>query len=167
MSSKLQQCLEEAWPVVLQAVALDAVPVNFDLKGSSATMDDSTKSSSFSGYSMVELESEDYLFLWGFALLILFQGQDATLDKSIIPVGSVKSKLGTALNAEDTHSLALKSYEIVLPVFQFLSTESFFSMGYLKIDLCRELLQVLASIYSFNLVALSIRFCFVTSVKIN
>ncbi|KAM7524202.1 hypothetical protein LguiA_014104 [Lonicera macranthoides] len=148
VSSKLQQCLEEAWPVVLQAVALDAVPVNFDLKGSSATMDDLTKSSSFSGYSMVELESEDYLFLWGFALLILFQGGDATLDESIIPVGSVKSKFGTALNAEDTHSLALKSYEIVLPVFQFLSTESFFSVGYLKIDLCRELLQV----FSYSIV---------------
>jgi hypothetical protein len=142
VSTKLQQCLEEAWPVVLQAVALDSVPVNYSSKESSQAIEDSTENSSFSGYSMVELESEDYLFLWGFALLILFQGQDSNTDKTIIPVGSVKSKFSTELNGEDPQSLSLKLYEIVLPVFQFLSAESFFRAGFLKIDLCRELLQV-------------------------
>ena len=28
VSSKLRPCLDESWPVILQALALDAVPVN-------------------------------------------------------------------------------------------------------------------------------------------
>lgn len=138
---KLQQCLEEAWPVILQAVALDAVPVNFGVNGTSKETENTSKGDLFSGYSMVELESKEYQFLWGFALLVLFQGRDK-LDKNIIQVGSVKSKFGGDSPAEETHS-ALKLYEIVLPVFQFLSTGRFFSEEFLTIDICRELLQVM------------------------
>ncbi|KAK0602161.1 hypothetical protein LWI29_030929 [Acer saccharum] len=37
VSSRLLPCLEEAWPVILQAAALDAVPMNSDGKGYSRT----------------------------------------------------------------------------------------------------------------------------------
>ncbi|KAK1357514.1 HEAT repeat-containing protein 5B [Heracleum sosnowskyi] len=43
VSSKLEQCLEEAWPVILQAVALDAVPVNFSENGSSNDKENTSK----------------------------------------------------------------------------------------------------------------------------
>ncbi|KAK2986818.1 hypothetical protein RJ640_011043 [Escallonia rubra] len=142
VSSKLQHCLEDAWPVILQAVALDAVPVNFHMNESSKNSRSTSLNASFSGYSMVELEPEEYQFIWGFALLILFQGQDTTLDRNIIPVGSVKSKFGGDTPSTDPHALAVKLYEIVLPVFQFLSTERFFSMEFLTKDIGRELLQV-------------------------
>ncbi|KAL8123865.1 hypothetical protein AgCh_011749 [Apium graveolens] len=140
VSSKLEQCLEEAWPVILQAVALDAVPVNFSENGFSSDKENSSKGELYSGYSMAELDSKEYQFLWGFALLVLFQGRDK-LDKNIIPVGSVKSNTGKHSLAEDTLT-ALKLYEIVLPVFQFLSTKRFFSNEFLTMDVCEELLQV-------------------------
>lgn len=133
--------MEEAWPVILQAVSLDAVPVNSSENGSSISKQDTSKSDLYSGYSMVELDLKDYQFLWGFALLVLFQGRDK-LDKNIIPVGSVKSRSGKHSLAEDTLT-ALKLYEIVLPVFQFLSTERFFSNKFLTMDICDELLQVI------------------------
>ncbi|KAK0601532.1 hypothetical protein LWI29_025122 [Acer saccharum] len=37
VSSRLLPCLEEAWPVIFQAAALDAVPMNSDGKGYSRT----------------------------------------------------------------------------------------------------------------------------------
>ncbi|KAA8530559.1 hypothetical protein F0562_005268 [Nyssa sinensis] len=143
VSWKLRPCLEEAWPVILQALALDAVPVNFYVNGSSkVTTENTSNSNSVSGYSMVELRSEEFRFLWGFALLVLFQGQDPTLGKHIIPLDSAKAKLSGDSAVEDTSLLALKLYEIVLPVFQFLSTKRFFGMGFLTMDTCTELLQV-------------------------
>lgn len=91
---------------------------------------------------MVQLKPEEFRFLWGFALLVLFEGQNPVLHKPLVPLDSAKAKLGGDGQVEDTNPLTLKSYEIVLPVFQFLSTERFFSMGFLTMDICRELLQV-------------------------
>ncbi|CAL5367371.1 unnamed protein product [Camellia sinensis] len=142
VSTKLQPCLEEAWPVILQAVALDAVPVHFDMNLSSQTTENNSNNTFISGYSMVQLKPEEFQFLWGFALLVLFQGQDPTLHKHLICLGSAKVKFGGDSPVEDTNPLALKLYEIVLPVFQLLSAERFFSMGFLTVDICRELLQV-------------------------
>lgn len=131
VSTKLQPCLEEAWPVILQAVALDAVPVHFDMNLSSQTTENNSNNTFISGYSMVQLKPEEFQFLWGFALLVLFQGQDPTLYKHLICLSSAKAKFGGDSPVEDTNPLALKLYEIVLPVFQLLSTERFFSMGFL------------------------------------
>ncbi|GMP54012.1 hypothetical protein CsSME_00019295 [Camellia sinensis var. sinensis] len=131
VSTKLQPCLEEAWPVILQAVALDAVPMHFDMNLSSQTTENNSNNTFFSGYSMVQLKPEEFQFLWGFALLVLFQGQDPTLYKHLICLSSAKAKFGGDSPVEDTNPLALKLYEIVLPVFQLLSTERFFSMGFL------------------------------------
>ncbi|KDO58990.1 hypothetical protein CISIN_1g0043304mg, partial [Citrus sinensis] len=143
VSSKLQSCFEEAWPVILQAVALDAMPVKLDEKGlSKITVENMSKSSLISGYSMVELECEDYRFLWGFALIVVFQGQHLVPNKQRIGLGSAKAKFGGDSPTEEMNPLGLKLYEIVLPVFQFLSTESFFTAGFLTMNICQELLQV-------------------------
>ncbi|XP_057950084.1 protein SWEETIE isoform X2 [Malania oleifera] len=141
--SKLQPCLEEAWPVILQALALDAVPANFDAdEHSKTTSSNLLRNCLVSGYRMVELVSEEFHFVWGFALLVLFQGRHSMVGKQIIPLGSAKAKPGSDLSVEQTSSLGLKLYEIVLPVFQFLSTERFFSAGFPTMDVCIELLQV-------------------------
>lgn len=142
VSKKLKQCLEESWPFILQAVSLDAVPVDGDVSESSRTAENTSKSAFFSGYDMVELKQQDYQFLWSFSLLVLFQGQYATPDKTIIPLDYVKSNFGSDSPVADRHSIAMKFYEIILPVFGFLSAEKFFATGFLTIDLCRELLQV-------------------------
>ncbi|MBA0821351.1 hypothetical protein Goarm_018214, partial [Gossypium armourianum] len=161
VSSKLQPCLEEAWPVILQALALDAVPVNVDGNGNSeAAAENMSANSLVSGYSMVELESEEYQFLWGFALLVIFQGQHPALCKQVIPLASAKAKHDGDTPAEDTTSPGLKFYEIVLPVFQFLVTQKFFSAGFLTVNICEELLLVFSySIYmdnSWNSLAISV-----------
>ncbi|CDP02785.1 unnamed protein product [Coffea canephora] len=141
VSSKLQPCLEEAWPVILQAVVLDAAPVKPFANGSSAA-EDKSESDFISEYRMVELRAEEFHFLWGFSLLVLFQGQDTSSDQVVIPVGSVKSKFSADLTVEDGSSVTSRIYETILPVLQFLSIERFFSAGYLTMDVCRELLQV-------------------------
>ncbi|XP_050228760.1 protein SWEETIE isoform X2 [Mercurialis annua] len=154
---KLLCSLEEAWPVILQALALDAIPLHAD--GSPRSAVDLSRHSLISGYSMVELELEEYRFLWGFTLLVLFQQQHPTINRQIIPLSSAKCRNGGDL-LEETSSTALKLYEIVLPVFQFLSSESFFTAKFLTADICQELLQVLSySIYldnSWNSLAISV-----------
>ncbi|XP_062009645.1 protein SWEETIE isoform X1 [Rosa rugosa] len=143
VSSKLQPCLEESWPVILLAIALDAVPVNLEENESSKSTDETTSSNSLlSGYSMVQLESEDYQFLWGFALLVLFQGQNSTPNGLKNPVSIVKAYNRGDPSSEELSSPGVNLYEIVLPVFQFLSTKRFASAGFLTMDICSELLQV-------------------------
>uniref|UniRef100_A0A2N9GGF5 Uncharacterized protein n=1 Tax=Fagus sylvatica TaxID=28930 RepID=A0A2N9GGF5_FAGSY len=125
VSSKLQPCLEESWPVILQALVLDAVPLNLEAKEHSKPIVENTARSLVSGYSMVELESGEFRFLWGFALLVLFQGQHITLGESKLPLTYAKAKHGEDSPIEELDPLGLNLYEIVLPVFQCLSTESF------------------------------------------
>ncbi|XP_009622413.1 protein SWEETIE [Nicotiana tomentosiformis] len=141
VSTKLLACLEEAWPLILQAVALDAVPLNTYIERSSETENQSI-TDLISGYSMVELGSEEFRFLWGFALLLLFQGQDSVLGESRLPIGSVNAILCGGGVGEEVKSTSLKLCEVVLPVFQVLSAERFFSVGFLTVVSCQELLQV-------------------------
>ncbi|KAL9230110.1 hypothetical protein vseg_005500 [Gypsophila vaccaria] len=147
VASKLNLCLEEVWPILLQAVALDAAPasVNVDLDRSCCQTEESLPKGLLSGYSMVELHFEDFQFLWGLALLILFQGQNRTLEQQIIPL-PIKSDHGRNSLSDDTKFPSLKLYEVVLSVFRSLSSEKFFSAGFLTVDICRELLQVFSYI---------------------
>lgn len=159
VSSKVQLSLEESWPVILQALALDAIPAN--THGNSKETDENTSNNSLiSGYSMVELKLEDYRFLWGFSLLVLFQRQHPTLTRRIILLSSAEVRYGGDSPTEETNTAALKQYEIVLPVFQFLLTERFFSEEFITLDICRELLQVFFySIYmdnSWNTLSISV-----------
>lgn len=143
VSLKLQPCLEESWPVILQAIALDAVPINLEENEySKSTTENTSRDSLLSEHSMVELESEEYQFLWGFALLVLFQGQYSTLGELKNPISFIKASNGGNSATEELCSPGIKFYEIALPVFQFLSTKRFASAGFLTMDICRELLQV-------------------------
>ncbi|KAK1263806.1 hypothetical protein QJS04_geneDACA011908 [Acorus gramineus] len=95
VSSKVRPCLDEAWPVILQAIALDAAPMKSDTDVSSKV--------GFEDYSANDFISEPYL-------------------------------------------LPLESCEMALLVLQSLLTRNFFSLQFVTLDLCEELLQVL--IYS-------------------
>ncbi|CAL0321677.1 unnamed protein product [Lupinus luteus] len=161
VSSKLRPCLEESWPVMLQALALDAVPVNSEVKDcSKASVENTSDIGSTSQYSMVELKSEDFKFLWGFSLLGLFQSQHPILCKPIIQLSSVNAMYDGDLPFNEVNPSVFKLYEIVLLVFQFLSTERFFHEGLLTMDICKELLQIFCySTYmgnSWNSLAISI-----------
>ncbi|KAF5184416.1 Sweetie-like protein [Thalictrum thalictroides] len=145
VTSKLQQCLEEAWPVILQATVLDAVPADNRIDVSSAAVDEAeTTSNLISGHRMVELESGEFQFLWGFSLLILFQGQSSIITTEIVPhIGpKVKPDDGSVLG--ESYRLNTRCDEIAFMVFQSLSTKNFFRLGFLTNDICKELLQVFA-----------------------
>lgn len=143
VSAKLQPCLEESWPLILQALVLDAVPVTLDENSrSKGTVENLSGDSLLSGYSMVELESKEYQFLWGFSLLVLFRGQQSNSCKLKIPLACAKTNHEGESPIEELNSLSINLYEIVLPVFQFLSTKRFASAGFLTLDICRELMQV-------------------------
>ncbi|XP_038891104.1 protein SWEETIE isoform X2 [Benincasa hispida] len=144
--SKLQSSLEESWPVILQAIALDAIPVNFGGIASSS-INNALENNFLSGYSMVELESNEYRFLWSFALFSLFCGRHHP-GKQNISSSSTTANVVEDSPKETTNSIELKLYEIVLPVLQSLSTVKFFSAGFLTVDICIELLQVF-SYYTF------------------
>lgn len=155
VSSKLQSCLEESWPVILQALALDAVPKNLDEnRHAEITVDKNSGNSLLSGYSMVELESDEYQFLWGLSLLVLFRGQHLIRSKLKIPLYCAKSNYEGEPPNEDLDSPGVNLHEIVLPVFQFLSTKRFASVGFLTLDICRELLQVGVHLFLFLFLAL-------------
>ncbi|TKY64772.1 HEAT repeat-containing protein 5B [Spatholobus suberectus] len=159
VSSKLRPCLDESWPVILQALALDAIPVNSE--GNGASVENTPKHSVTTyQYSMVELKCEDFKFLWGFSLLGLFQSQHPMLCRPIIQLAVVNAKHDGNLTSNEVKPSGFKLYEIVLPMFQFLLTERFFGAGLLTKDICKELLQILLySTYmdnSWNSLAISI-----------
>ena len=138
--SKLQSSLEESWPVILQAIALDALPVNLDGIASSS-INNASENNFLSGYSMVELECNEYRFLWSFALFSLFRGRQHP-GKQNISSSSTTASVVEESPKETTNSIELKLYEIVLPVLQSLSTVKFCSAGYFTVDISIELLQV-------------------------
>ncbi|KAG9140394.1 hypothetical protein Leryth_018528, partial [Lithospermum erythrorhizon] len=143
VSAILRPCLEEAWPLILQALSLDAFPINFDANGS-LPAEHKTERTFTSGYSMVELKEEDFQFLYGFSLLALFQGQGATPGADLFLDGRITWKFNSNLPVEDGTSLSpLKPYGIILPVFQSLLTKRFFGRSFVSLDLCKELLQVI------------------------
>ncbi|XP_010419035.1 PREDICTED: HEAT repeat-containing protein 5B-like [Camelina sativa] len=142
VSRRLQPCLEEAWPVILQALVLDAMPVYH-------SVEEFSDSSLISRYRMVTLEVEDYQFLWGFAVLVLFQGMHPASNTQVIPFSSAKIKCSGDSTINESSFQGLELYEIVLPIFQSLSAERFFTSGFVSVDLCQELLQVFS--YSFHM----------------
>ncbi|RYR59970.1 hypothetical protein Ahy_A04g017089 isoform A [Arachis hypogaea] len=163
VSSKLRPCLDESWPVILQALAFDAVPVNPEGRNDStkASVENTQKNSvSTSQHSMVELKSEDFKFLWGFSLLGLFQSQHPIFCRPILQLAFSDAKHGGNSPNNEVNTSGLKLYEIVLPMFQLLSSERFFGAGLLSMGICKELLQILSySTYmdnSWNSLAISI-----------
>lgn len=148
MSSKLQTCLEETWPIILQALVLDSVPVNpHQNSDSKDTAGNVSEDGLLSGHSMVELDSKTYRFIWGFSLLVLFRGKHPTSSKLKLPWACSKVGYEGESTFEELSSPGINLYEIVLPVFQFLSTKRFASAGFLTVDICRELLWVRIHLY--------------------
>nr|XP_029117887.1 LOW QUALITY PROTEIN: protein SWEETIE [Elaeis guineensis] len=145
VSSKVQECLHEAWPLILQATALDAIPMKFELDKSSKHDEDSPRTPFISGHSMVRLKLSEFQFLWGLSLLVLFQGQQLVSGNQgkMLLVHDEKKHSGDSM-PQGVHYLS--SFEIALLVFQSLSKEVFFSQEFLSLDLCKELLQVLISV---------------------
>ncbi|KAF4394315.1 hypothetical protein G4B88_018465 [Cannabis sativa] len=114
VSAKLQPCLEESWPLILQALVLDAVPVSLDGKDlSKGTIESVSGNSLLSGYNMVELETSEYQFLWGFSLL------HSTACKLKIPLAYSKANHEVNSAIEELNSPGINLYEIVLPVFSY------------------------------------------------
>ncbi|EPS72441.1 hypothetical protein M569_02317, partial [Genlisea aurea] len=139
-SVELKVCLEEAWAVILQALVLDAVPSNFGLNASSPS--DGSENIPNSTYGAFEMQLDDFKFIWGFLLLILYQAQDATIHKQIIPLGHIIPNLSSDLGIDDSYSLSLNLNNLLFPVIKFISSESIFRSGFLTMDACKELLQV-------------------------
>ncbi|KAJ0962918.1 hypothetical protein J5N97_028040 [Dioscorea zingiberensis] len=142
VSSKVKGCLDEAWPVILQAAVLDSVPSKFEGKLSRSDIEGASKEMFVSGWSMVKLEFGDFQFLWGLALLVLFHGQELEVGKRVkLPLFNIEKKHDQNCLVKESHYLTYS--EIALVVFQSLSKERFLSQGFLPLDLCREIFQVL------------------------
>ncbi|GAB2299959.1 hypothetical protein Dimus_034004 [Dionaea muscipula] len=142
VSSKVRSCFEEAWPVILPALVLDASPMKVNVDPSSASAQGSPCNDDFiSGYSMVKLDSEEFKFLWGLALLILFQVKIPSGDKRILSLMPVKARSRES-SIEEAKAPSLKIYDVALTELQFLCTKRFFCAGFVTVDVCRELLQV-------------------------
>lgn len=133
VSSRVKNCLDETWPIILQAVALDAVPIKSELdKSSEHITNDLAEQTSLSGHIMVSLESREFDHLWGLAQLILFQLQQPVLG----------SRETVILGKSEQVLEKMKFFEISLITLQFLSSETFFNAEFLTRDLSKELLQV-------------------------
>ncbi|OWM90253.1 hypothetical protein CDL15_Pgr006574 [Punica granatum] len=161
VSTELEPCFKEAWPVILQALALDGVPTNDDgnedaIKTVQITQEDSV----ISGFDMVELRSEEYRCLLGFSLLILFGRQQVSDHQKVTLLSFAKGSFIGDSVIEETSNANMKLHEVVLPVFQFLATERSFSAGFLTVEICQELLQVFAyfihAVTSWNSLAISV-----------
>ncbi|XP_020259958.1 HEAT repeat-containing protein 5B [Asparagus officinalis] len=143
VTSKLQCCLEESWPLILQATSLDAVPINIEMNSTEkSNAEDLSKRSLISGHNMVKLEFRDYQFLWGLALLVLFHGQQPGIG-SILKAPLLWRKYNHDGDAMAQKKVDLTSDEVWPPVLQSLSKDAFFCYEFLTLDLCQELLQVL------------------------
>lgn len=137
----------EAWPVILQALALDAVPKCDNMVGDALEITQITSEDSLiSGYDMVELKPEEYKFLLGFSLLVLFGGQDSDSSINQAHLAFAKGIIVGDSTAEEANNPSFKMYEVVLPVFQFLSSERFFISQFLTMEVCQDLFKVLKDV---------------------
>lgn len=140
VSIKVKKYLDEIWPLILQATVLDAVPLKFKTDNSSNLNINDSKNT-LSGHSMVGLESNEYHFLWGLSQLIMFQAQKFVSDTQVKKLFFPDEKRDDVSALPGAHFM-MTSCEIALIVFQSLSTEAFFSHGFLSTDFCTDLLQV-------------------------
>ncbi|WOK94226.1 HEAT repeat-containing protein 5B isoform X6 [Canna indica] len=143
VSTKVKKCIDEVWPLILQATALDAVPVNFKTDNTSnLNARDSKDALSLSGHSMVGLGTNEFHFLWGLSQLIMFQGQQFVSDTPVKILFTLSENRSGVSVFHGTRFM-MASCEIAFTVLQSLSNEAFFSNGLLSSELCIELLQIL------------------------
>ncbi|KAK3132983.1 hypothetical protein QOZ80_6AG0530430 [Eleusine coracana subsp. coracana] len=138
VSSKVQKYLDEVWALILQAIALDAAPMEFDMNESEELLERIF----ISGCSMVKLERTEFQFLWGLSVLVLFHAHQSVKNNAVkINLDYRKDKkFGEFI----VHGLDdPKPCDLVLSVLFSLTTEVFFTKNFLSVDICLELLQAL------------------------
>ncbi|XP_039843667.1 protein SWEETIE-like isoform X8 [Panicum virgatum] len=138
VSSKVQKYLDEVWALILQATALDAAPMEFDMNKS----DDLLELTFISGHCMVQLDRTEFEFLWGLSILVLFHARQSLKNSSLkinLDFRHDKNFGGFIVEGLDDQ----KSCDQVLPVLLSLTAEVFFSNNFLSVDICQELLQAL------------------------
>ncbi|CAN6221242.1 unnamed protein product [Urochloa humidicola] len=138
VSSKVQKYLDEVWALILQAAALDAAPMGFDLNMS----DDLLEQTFISRHCMVQLDRTEFEFLWGLAILVLFYARQS-LESRALKI-KLDFRQGKNFGGFIVHGLDdQKPCDHVLLVLLSLTTEVFFSNNFLSVDICQELLQAL------------------------
>jgi hypothetical protein len=142
----VQKYLEEVWALILQATALDAAPMEFDMNKSDGLLEQTF----ISGHCMVKLDRTEFEFLWGLSILVLFHAHQS-LENSTLKISldfrHDKNFGGFIVQGLDDK----KPCDQVLPVLLSLTTEVFFSNNFLSVDICQELLQVSLKVVIFIL----------------
>lgn len=145
IGSVVQPYLHEVWPVILQAVTLDAAPAKFGHENpyNQNTKEMNSLDTYTSGCIMVQLEIRDFSFLWGLAILILFEQHHVKHEKSLQFSSSFNYIVNGKL-ARDMHTdVDSKFKEVALYAIECLSKPGFYDEEMLSCKLCLELLQML------------------------
>ncbi|WVZ80108.1 hypothetical protein U9M48_027611 [Paspalum notatum var. saurae] len=138
VSSKVQKYLDEVWALILQATALDAAPMEFDINKPDKLLEHTF----ISGHCMVKLDKTEFEFLWGLSVLVLFHARQSVKNSSLkINLDFRRDQMfgEFAVNGLDDK----KPCDQILPVLLTLTTEVFFIKNFLSVDICQELLQAL------------------------
>uniref|UniRef100_A0A0E0LC01 HEAT repeat-containing protein 5B n=1 Tax=Oryza punctata TaxID=4537 RepID=A0A0E0LC01_ORYPU len=139
VSSKAKEYLDEVWALILQATALDAAPSEFEMNDS----EDMLGQTFISGRSMVKLELTEFKFLWGLSVLVLCHAQPS-MSNSAIKINldhNNEKKIGGFVVCPGLDNP--RPCDQMLPVLLSLTAQVFFSMNFLTVDTCQELLQAL------------------------
>uniref|UniRef100_A0A0E0E2B2 HEAT repeat-containing protein 5B n=1 Tax=Oryza meridionalis TaxID=40149 RepID=A0A0E0E2B2_9ORYZ len=139
VSSKAKEYLDEVWALILQATALDAAPLEFEMDDSEDTLGQTF----ISGRSMVKLDLTEFKFLWGLSVLVLCHTQPS-MSNSAIKINldrNNEKKIGGLVVCPGLDNP--RPCDQMLLVLSSLTSQVFFSMNFLTVDTCQELLQAL------------------------
>uniref|UniRef100_A0A0D9WQP4 HEAT repeat-containing protein n=1 Tax=Leersia perrieri TaxID=77586 RepID=A0A0D9WQP4_9ORYZ len=139
VSSKAKEYLDEVWQLILQATALDAAPLELEMNDSEDTLGQAF----LSGHSMVKLDLNEFKFLWGLSFLVLCHAQ-SSMTNSAIKINldhNNEKKTGGFVVCDGLDNP--RPCDQMLTVLLSLTTQVFFSMNFLTVDTCQELLQAL------------------------
>ncbi|XP_015643213.1 protein SWEETIE isoform X3 [Oryza sativa Japonica Group] len=139
VSSKAKEYLDEVWALILQATALDAAPLEFEMDDSEDTLGQTF----ISGHSMVKLNLTEFKFLWGLSVLVLCHTQPS-MSNSAIKINldrNNEKKIGGLVVCAGLDNP--RPCDQMLLVLSSLTSQVFFSMNFLTVDTCQELLQAL------------------------
>ncbi|XP_052159223.1 protein SWEETIE isoform X3 [Oryza glaberrima] len=139
VSSKAKEYLDEVWALILQATALDAAPLEFEMDDSEDTLGQTF----ISGRSMVKLDLTEFKFLWGLSVLVLCHTQPS-MSNSAIKINldrNNEKKIGGLVVCAGLDNP--RPCDQMLLVLSSLTSQVFFSMNFLTVDTCQELLQAL------------------------
>ncbi|XP_024543648.1 protein SWEETIE [Selaginella moellendorffii] len=128
IAAKLQPHLHEVSSLILEAVAVDAVPASNALPIELSTL------------KPVELNNSDFLLIWALSVLILLNKGSKVSDRSH-HARSFPSFSGRIMGNSPAGNANLQL--VALRALRCLCSPSFYSPAMLSIDLCQELLSML------------------------